>query len=280
MEFGNKYVGNINGQRLRPGTRSSTFVEVTMSTTTRPAVQHSTIGPDGEAEATTRQRVLQLVATAGPVATADLAAELHLTTAGIRRHLAVLEAEGQIAVHDGVGPGQVRRGRPARHYVVTNHGQASLSNTYSELAAQALRYLAEVAGPSAVEAFAAARVRGIEERYLASVADVDPDVGVEVRVAALARVLETDGFAASTRSVPGMPAVQLCQGHCPVQQIAAEFPQLCEAETQAFSRLLGVHVQRLATLAGGGHVCTTNIPTAATTSAGSTSGTRLEGRTT
>jgi predicted ArsR family transcriptional regulator len=46
-----------------------------------------------------------------------------------------------------------------------------------------------------------------------------------------------------------------------VQQTATQFPQLCEAETRAFSRLLGVHVQRLSTLAAGGHVCTTNIPT-------------------
>lgn len=231
-----------------------------------------------EAEATTRQRVLQLVASAGPVATADLATELHLTAAGIRRHLGVLEADGQIAVHEGTVRGQARRGRPARHYVVTSHGQAALSNTYSELAAQALRFLADVAGPAAVEAFAEARVRGIEERYLASVADVGDSI--EDRVDALSRVLATDGFAASTRSVPGMPAVQLCQGHCPVQQIATEFPQLCEAETQAFSRLLGVHVQRLATLASGGHVCTTNIPTnlpsIATTSAGSTTATRSE----
>ena len=264
-------------------------VEVTMSTTVRfaqhhpadqhPADQHPVAAHDREAEATTRQRVLQLVASAGPVATADLASELHLTAAGIRRHLAVLEADGQIVVHDGVGQGRARRGRPARHYVVTNHGQAALSNTYSELAAQALRYLAEVGGPSAVEAFATVRVRGIEEKYLASVADAGFELGVTGRVEALARVLETDGFAASTRSVPGMPAVQLCQGHCPVQQIAAEFPQLCEAETQAFSRLLGVHVQRLATLASGGHVCTTNIPTATMTSAGSTTGTTTSGTT-
>ncbi|MGV8968130.1 MAG: helix-turn-helix transcriptional regulator [Cellulomonas sp.] len=243
-----------------------------------PAVQH-----DRDAEATTRQRVLQLVAAAGPVATADLALQLHLTAAGIRRHLAVLEADGQIAVHDGVGPGLVRRGRPARHYVATNHGQAALSNTYSELAAQALRYLAETAGPRAVEEFAEIRVRAIEEKYHAHVADIGPDSDVATRVRALAHVLENDGFAASTRSVPGMSAVQLCQGHCPVQQIAAEFPQLCEAETQAFSRLLGVHVQRLATLASGGHVCTTNIPTASTASTastGSTSRTAVEGRTT
>jgi hypothetical protein len=55
---------------------------------------------------------------------------------------------------------------------------------------------------------------------------------------------------------------QLCQGHCPVQRVAAQFPQLCEAEAEAFSRLLGVHVQRLATLAHGEHVCTTHVPNA------------------
>jgi predicted ArsR family transcriptional regulator len=215
-----------------------------------------------EAEATTRQRVLQLVASAGPVATAELAAELGLTAAAIRRHVGVLEAHGQIAVHEQHGQrgsGPVRRGRPARRYVVTSHGQRALSSTYPELAAQALRFLAEVAGPDAVEAFAASRVRAVEERYAASVDAAGRDVAG--RAEALARALGADGYAASTRPVPGRTTVQLCQGHCPVQQIAAEFPQICEAEAQAFSRLLGVHVQRLSTLAAGGHVCTTNIPT-------------------
>ena len=48
-------------------------------------------------------------------------------------------------------------------------------------------------------------------------------------------------------------------------RVAEEFPQFCDAETEAISRLLGVHVQRLATLAGGAHVCTTFIPTTAVT---------------
>jgi predicted ArsR family transcriptional regulator len=42
--------------------------------------------------------------------------------------------------------------------------------------------------------------------------------------------------------------------------VAAEFPQLCEAETQVISRLVGTHVQRLATIANGDGVCTTHIP--------------------
>ena len=64
--------------------------------------------------------------------------------------------------------------------------------------------------------------------------------------------------------VPGKPVIegaQVCQHHCPVQHVAEEFPQLCEAETQVFAELLGTHVQRLATIAHGDGVCTTFIPT-------------------
>ena len=63
--------------------------------------------------------------------------------------------------------------------------------------------------------------------------------------------------------VPGkrpIEGAQVCQHHCPVQHVAEEFPQLCEAETQVFAELLGTHVQRLATIAHGDGVCTTFIP--------------------
>ena len=46
--------------------------------------------------------------------------------------------------------------------------------------------------------------------------------------------------------------------------MAHEFPQLCEAETEAIGRVLGTHVQRLATIAHGDGVCTTCIPTSIT----------------
>ncbi|MEZ0449125.1 helix-turn-helix transcriptional regulator [Cellulomonas sp. ICMP 17802] len=225
---------------------------------TLPVVDHTladTTSP--ESDAGTRQRVLQLVAGSGPVSAAELAAQLDLAPAGIRRHLGVLEATDQIAVHDGARSHQ-GRGRPARRYVVTSRGQAALSHRYSELAAQALRFLAETAGPEAVEGFAEQRVRDLEQRHTAAVEAAGDDLAARARI--LADGLTADGYAASVRPVPGASAIQLCQGHCPVQDVAHEFPQLCEAEARAFSRLLGVHVQRLATLAGGGHVCTTNIP--------------------
>ena len=70
--------------------------------------------------------------------------------------------------------------------------------------------------------------------------------------------LTSEGYAASAHKVGS--GDQLCQHHCPVAHVAAEFPQLCEAETKAFERLLGTHVQRLATIARGDAVCTTHIP--------------------
>jgi hypothetical protein len=39
---------------------------------------------------------------------------------------------------------------------------------------------------------------------------------------------------------PDVAGEQICQHHCPVAHVAAEFPQLCEAETEAFGRLLGM----------------------------------------
>lgn len=211
-----------------------------------------------EHDAGTRRRVLQIVTADGPVSAAELAATLELSAAGVRRHLAALEHAGQIAPHEAAA-GQRGRGRPARRFVVTALGQAALSQRYAEIASDALRFLAVAAGPEAVERFAEQRVAELETRHAATVAAAGDDVGA--RAQALARALADEGYAASARPVPGASAVQLCQGHCPVQEVAAQFPQLCEAETRAFSRLLGVHVQRLATLTGGGHVCTTSVPT-------------------
>ena len=100
--------------------------------------------PGADADAGTRRRVLDLVASVGPVTAAELAARLELTPAGVRRHLAHLEAGAQIAVHEGHANGPARRGRPARRYVVTRQGQDVLAHRYSELATQALRFLTEL----------------------------------------------------------------------------------------------------------------------------------------
>jgi predicted ArsR family transcriptional regulator len=48
-----------------------------------------------------------------------------------------------------------------------------------------------------------------------------------------------------------------------VSHAAAEFPELCEAEREAFAEILGTHVQRLATIVNGDCACTTHVPVSA-----------------
>jgi predicted ArsR family transcriptional regulator len=79
----------------------------------------------------------------------------------------------------------------------------------------------------------------------------------------VARALTKAGYAADVEPL-GDVAVQLCQHHCPVVDVAREFPALCDAETAAIGSVLGMHVTRLATLAHGDQVCTTVIPLATT----------------
>jgi predicted ArsR family transcriptional regulator len=204
------------------------------------------------------ERVARSLIEQGPANSAALAERLGMSQAGVRRHLRALVDAGLIEASDRPPYGPVPsqgRGRPSAVYVVTGVGRAAASDAYGELAVDAMRFLA--ATPGAIESFAEARAQAME-RTLRHAIDDSADSDVQ----AVAEALSASGYAASVEVVgDGAAAVQLCQHHCPVVDAAAEFPQLCEAETEALGRVLGRHVTRLATLAHGDGVCTTLIPT-------------------
>ena len=215
-------------------------------------------------DAPTRERVARSILENGPSTAAALGERLALTPAAVRRHLDHLLADGAIEARSPRVA--IRgRGRPAKVFALTERGRDQFDQQYDDLAVQALRFLAETGGEDAVKEFAERRAAFIEERFT-GLASANPDLSpAEV----LAEVFTGEGYAASVTHLP-VVGDQLCQQHCPVSHVAHEFPQLCEAETEAISRVLGSHVQRLATIAHGDGVCTTCIPNQAVT-------TRVEG---
>ena len=213
--------------------------------------------------APTRGQVARLILELGPSTAATLGGRLGLTPAAIRRHLDNLLAEGLIETRTARTYGNRGRGRPAKVFVITDAGRSAFEHAYDDLASSALRFLAETAGPEAITEFARRQVSDLERRYAPAVARGE----LASRVQALAEALSADGYAASAGPAPVVGGgrahagggEQLCQHHCPVAHVAAEFPQLCEAETEAFGRLLGTPVQRLATIAHGDGICTTHV---------------------
>jgi predicted ArsR family transcriptional regulator len=209
-----------------------------------------------EVDAPTRERVARTLLEHGPSTAAALAERLDLTPAAVRRHLDQMTLEGAVETREPRVLASRGRGRPARMFAITQLGRDRFDQQYDDLAVQALRYLEETGGSAAVREFARRRVAGIEKSF-------DQVVAAEPGLApaqALAQALTLGGYSASVRQGP--VGEQLCQQHCPVAHVAHEFPQLCEAETEFISQVLGRHVQRLATIAHGDGVCTTCIPTA------------------
>ena len=184
------------------------------------------IGPDG-GDGRTRDRVTQLLLERGPSTAAALSEALGLSAPAVRRHLEALAAEGAVAEREARPlPGR-GRGRPARVFTLTDAGRESFPHAYDDLAVAALRFLRASGGEQAVEAFAAARVAGLEARLRIATSGA---ATAEDKARAVAATLTADGYAAT--AAPGPSGVQLCQHHCPVVHVAAEFPQLCEAETR------------------------------------------------
>ena len=192
----------------------------------------------------TRRRVVNFI----------LNERLHLTPAAVRRHLTVLLSDGTLESREQRVFGARGRGRPSKVFVLTDSGRTAFRQAYDDLAIMALKRLAVAAGPGAIREIATDRVTCIEERFRAARDRAPEAPAVEL----LVEVLAVDGYAPSIR--PLHSGTQLLQHHCPIAHVATEFPELCEIETQLFARLLGTHVQRLATIAHGYGVCTTHVP--------------------
>jgi predicted ArsR family transcriptional regulator len=241
-EISNTGVVKTRGTSIAPGA-------------TAPPVPAEAVARASTSDGGTRVAVARLLMERGPVTAAEVAGALELSGAAVRRHLDALLADGEASTRQASTRGQRGRGRPARLYLLTDAGRVRFGHGYDDLAVAALRYLSETGGPEAVRIFALRRASELVDRYRSR---ITARGNVADRAGELAAALSAQGYAATARRAGS--GDQLCQHHCPVAHVAAEFPELCEAETTVFAELLGTHVQRLATIARGDAACTTHVP--------------------
>lgn len=225
----------------------------------------------------TRDRLVEAISAHGPIAARQLAERFGLTSAAVRRHLAALEAHGVIIEHE-VPVAQRGRGRPSKTFVLAPPVHEGQPGGYDELAVLAVDELARLGGDQAVASLAERRIADWERLLAERVAEAEQAgefVSTARRLELLSQLLSERGYATTVRPlhVPlpvgrrggsatprTLVTAQLCHGRCPVLDVAADHPELCEAETRVISRIIGAPVQRLATLAQGAHACTTHIP--------------------
>ena len=205
----------------------------------------------------TRAQIARLILENGPATATGLSARLSLTPAAVRRHLDNLLAEGMIETriarsHADQGP------RPARPGCSPSPTPAAVPSSTPTTTWPPVRCASWPSAPGLRRSPSSPAGRSASWRA------GTPPRWAPGRPASGCRPWPRRCPRTVTRPRPAAPRAmgggeQLCQHHCPVAHVAAEYPQLCEAETEAFGRLLGTPVQRLATIAHGDGICTTHI---------------------
>ncbi|WP_370324858.1 helix-turn-helix transcriptional regulator [Euzebya sp.] len=193
-----------------------------------------------------------------PTTARELADELGISAAAVRRHLAVLAGDDLVSsetVHDG------SMGRPNERWSLTARGKRLFPDRSAEFADEVLCHLEQAFGRPAVAAFLKARAEQHGDRYADRLADVSDPVE---RVRALARALSDDGFAARVVDGQNGRSLTLLQSHCAIEGIATEHPEVCAHEAALFKRLLAADDQRVTvsrrdTIASGAQACVCHI---------------------
>jgi predicted ArsR family transcriptional regulator len=207
-----------------------------------------------------RERVARTILTKGPISASDLAKIFGVSDVAMRRMLDALAAADLIQGFEQApyGPAKPKgRGRPARVFSITENGRNYFESSYDQIANDAVEYINQIAGKSAIKEFANKRSEKIAQKFSKLINKSDP---LEKKVQSLKDQLILDGYLASVQDEMGpTQTLLLCQHHCPIAHVASEHSEFCDAETKMFSDLLGVNVTRLSTMATGGEVCTSLI---------------------
>jgi predicted ArsR family transcriptional regulator len=206
---------------------------------------------------TTRRRILLLLHDRPGSTVRELAQELSLTMAGVRRHLDQLTADGLVEQRDASATAGARRGRPPAGWRLSPSGEELFPRRYDGFALELLEDLADTLGPEAVEGVLACRAEKLADGYRA---ELDGAEGLDERVRRIAWLRDDAGYQAEC-----LPAVYgevvLVQHNCALHRVAEQHPALCEMEHVVFRRALGpgVEVTRISHALNGDATCSYRV---------------------
>ena len=195
----------------------------------------------------TREHLLHMLKTRGPLTAKEMAAELQITEMAIRRHLGTLEKEGMIE------PRLQRQtmGRPTSLYALTHEAEAHFPKTYHKVALDLLGELVEEAGEEMVERLFQRRKHKLLSSYEQHMQHSD----LKGKVQILTELQNENGYMAEYEE-DDQGGFVLKEYNCPIFQVANTYNQACSCELELFQSLLGTEVARTECLAKGGICCT------------------------
>ncbi|MCA9821465.1 MAG: ArsR family transcriptional regulator [Dehalococcoidia bacterium] len=191
-----------------------------------------------------RDRILALILERREARVEELATELKITTAAVRRHLDHLRADGLIDVK----PTKQSTGRPYHSYRPTSKAAGALPTAYADLLKRMLASLGE--RTEVVDAIMESIAEALAARHREDVGD---DAEPELRVELVTDVMRSEGILESWHTEDD--GFHMTNGVCPYLE-AAEFSKLpCESDRKAIELLMGLEVEQLHRIVDGSPTC-------------------------
>lgn len=200
-----------------------------------------------------KRRIVERLKRASSLTAPELAAEFGLTDTAIRQHLEALETVGLVERVVAHTPG---RGRPPTHWRLADAADRLFADRHADLSVDLLESVRLALGDDAL----ASVVRTRAERQLAEYhLELDALSDVSDRVRRLAELRSAEGYLAEVVTDHGN--LELVEHHCPIRGAAQACEDLCVAELELFSKVLGpgVSVVREQHLLHGGQRCAYRI---------------------
>ena len=197
----------------------------------------------------TKRRIIERLKRVESATATDLAEEFGLTDTALRQHLDALEEVGMVTRSIAEPTG---RGRPPVHWQLGAAAAVAFPDRHGELTVDLITSMRATLGDQALDRVIAARADRQAAGYALALADTKD---VAVRVRRLADMRTDEGYLAEVAT--DGDAFILIEHHCPIRDAAAACGALCNAELEAFQRVLGsdVTVTRTQHLLAGDRRC-------------------------
>jgi len=194
----------------------------------------------------TRRAIVEALKKQGELAADELAAQLSLTTSGVRQHLVGLTSDG-LVVHRQVRDGP---GRPRHCYHLTPAADALFPRAYSDLTNELLGYAGDEE-PELIERLFEKRRKRRGDDARQRLAGLDFTKKVEV----LANILDEDGYLADFQAQPDGTFL-ITEHNCAILGVARKYGQACSSEIGFLREAMPeASIERVQHMIAGAHSC-------------------------
>jgi DeoR family transcriptional regulator, suf operon transcriptional repressor len=201
-----------------------------------------------------RRAVLYAVRRIGDATVEDVAADLGITVSGARQHLSSLAEQGLVEMVE-IRDDPPRRGRPRLAYHVSDVGDLLFPKAYGALTNELLGYVAESSDDAVDRLFERRR----DHRIANAAERLDRHRSLAGKVAELARILDDDGYLASSEQLTRDHFV-IVEHNCAIAAVACSYRQACTSELEFIRAVLPeADITRVSHMASGDRRCAYDV---------------------